>query len=231
MTKRTRNYPSRWGDSRDTAQSWIYPVLNSIMMLWQDIPGWSTYSSTFFSLQGRTWENLHRTWEKCLCWVGFTASHLTQRAEGSGTSYPKPVKTKKAVSSWPKRISSFCGQTSRRLFLPRGWGKLRGFWRAEPAHSCWAWMKQSNRSEERMLSTAVSGGVQQAEQKSDAAKKLMPCVKKAFLWPGLAKQLSLLGLGLGVFLCTSLIGILTALSEISVLSLMENLFVSMTGLW
>lgn len=81
-----------------------------------------------------------------------------------------------------------------------------------------------------MLSTAVSGGVQQAEQKSDAAKKLMPCVKKAFLRPGLAKQLSLLGLGLAVFLCSSLIGILTALSEISVLSLMENLFVSMTGL-
>lgn len=143
---------------------------------------------------------------------------------------------KKPVSycKGPKRISSFCGKASRRLFLPRGWGKLRGFRRAVPAHSCWAWMEQSKRSwgKDVQQCTGVAGGVQQAEQKSNAEKKPRAdaMCKKNISVTRTYRQLSLLGLGLRVFLCTSLTGIPTALNEISALSLMENIFVSMSGL-
>lgn len=60
-------------------------------------------------------------------------------------------------------------------------GSWEAFWRAVPAHSCWAWMEQSKRSwgKDVQQCTGVSGGVQQAEHKSDAAKK--NCAKKKLI--------------------------------------------------
>lgn len=203
------------------------------MMWWQDIPGWNTYSSTFLSLQAFT-QHMGK-----LPMLGWKFHSLPSHPVGTGLWHQSPQaseKCKKAVSycKGPKRITPFVGRQAGDYSCH----VAEGIWEAFgelclhiPAEHEWSRAKRSwgkdvhNALLCQVEFSKLSIEVMLQKNWADAAWE-----KKAFLWPGPARQLSVLGLALRVFLCTSLTVILTALSEISALSLMENLFVSMSGL-